>query len=112
MADPEAWDIETHYLDDFQKPTFLERIRIPSNMAKRESIVIGFLDSSKGSLWRAIYNSMNTRGQQYWAYAHHFSVQNSPPRGFDPRFYYFNEEVALSAASSRMSWRKQMIKRI
>ena len=70
---------------------------------------------------------MKITGRKYWAYTHHFSVQNAhspteyyswdqylddlkdpeseglemtPPKDFNQRYYYYDENVALAAALS------------
>ena len=46
-------------------------------MAKREGTLIGFLQPSKGNLWKLLYGTMNSTIQLCWKYAHHYSDQHS-----------------------------------
>ena len=112
IVSPDAWELDAHYPDGFGQPIF------PSNNA-----IIGYLSPSKGNLWKLLYDTMNTTSQKYWKYAHHYAVQNSltdseyyswdklseelltvdlsdvtwtPPKQFDPRFYYYSQETNLT----------------
>ena len=107
-----------HYLQSFLQP--FQKL---FSMSLREEAFIGQLDPGKGNLWSSIYKSMSSHGKRYWAYAHHYSVQNplkptehyswdhyvddclnkdldelpwTPPKDFDERFCYYSENVPLT----------------
>ena len=129
---PDAWELEAHYPNGFEQPTFPSKT-IPISMANREATLIGFLSPEKGNLWRLLYETMHTVIQKYWKYAHHYAVQYShtnneyyswdkfveeidtrdlsdvnwePPKDFDSRFYYYSSDVNLMEALSTEEGRK------
>ena len=126
IASPDAWELDAHYPHNFEQPTFPSKT-IPISMASREANLIGYLSPSKGNLWKLLYDTMHPLIQTYWKYAHHYAVQYShtnneysswdkfvdelepvdlskvswsPPAEFDPRFYYYSQEVNLTEALS------------
>ena len=102
-------------------------------MATREANLVGHLSPEKGNMWRLIYETSHTVIQTYWKYAHHYGVQYShtnkeyyswdkfnqeistsdivienwtPPKDFDPRFYYYSRDVNLTEQLSTEEGRK------
>ena len=73
-------------------------------------------------MWRLIYETSHKAIQDYWKYAHHYAIQYShtnkeycswdrcnedislgaavenwsPPKDFDPRFYYYSKDINLT----------------
>ena len=115
-------DLDQHKLSRRVWSTNIPRRKtIPSTVAKREYSVIGFLDPTKGNLWKVTHHSMNSRGQSDLAYAHHYSIQSAhaPTKYYswdhyledienpdlkgitlDPRYHYYDETDRLSAILS------------
>ena len=122
IASPDAWQLDAHYPNDFEQPTF-PSTSVPISMASREANLIGSLSPSKGNLWKLLYDTMNPLIQKYWKYAHHYAIQHSltnteyyswdrfveeletvdlsavqwsPPKEFDSRFCYYSQEMNLT----------------
>ena len=127
-TDPSAWELDVHYLESFGQPTFPTGKHIPHFDGKGEGTLIGFLQPSKGNLWKLLYNTMNSTIQLYWKYAHRYSDQHShtdagydtwekfaddlnnqnldevpwvPPGELDPRFSCYSVETDLTTQLSR-----------
>ena len=122
----ENWDLEAHYPEEFDTPTFPEGQEIPFTLAKREYNVLGLLDYTQVT-WNVTYAATNPKGKRYWAYAHQLSIQNAntptkyctwdqylldvedpekkgitmdAPSDFDPRYDDYSARVALTAILS------------
>ena len=135
VMDPTVWELDAHYPENCGQPTFPVGKPIPISMAKREGTLIGFLQPSKGNLWKLLYDTMNSTMQLYWKYAHRYSDQHShtnaeyytwekfaddldnlnldevpwtPPVDYDPRFFYYCVETDLTAQLSREDLRETM----
>ena len=132
IESPDAWELDAHYPNGFGQPTFPSK-SIPVSMATREANLVGHLSPEKGNMWRLIYETSHTAIQTYWKYAHRYGVQHShtnkeyyswdkfneeistsditienwtPPKDFDPRFYYYSRDVNLTEQLSTEEGRK------
>ena len=131
IESPDAWELDAHYPSGFGRPTFPSKT-IPVSMATREANLVGHLSPEKGNMWRLIYETSHKAIQDYWKYAHHYFIQYShtnkeycswdkfnddislevavenwtPPKDFDPRFYYYSKDVNVTEELSTETGRK------
>ena len=124
IESPDAWELDAHYPAGVAPPTF--PTTIPISMAKREATLIGYLSPEQGNMWRLIYETSHKAIQDYWKYAHQHAIQHShtikeyyswdkfnedislgiavedwsPPKNFDPRFYYYSKDTNVTAELS------------
>ena len=64
IASPDAWELDAHYPNNLEQPTFPSKT-IPISMASREANLIGYLSPSKGNLWKLLYDTMHSLIQKY-----------------------------------------------
>ena len=103
IMSPDAWELDAHYPEGFEQPTFPTGSPIPISMAKREGALIGFLSQTKGNLWKLVYDTMNSKIKQYWTYAHQYAVQNSLTNSEYYSWDRFVEEIS-EVDLSEVTW--------